>query len=179
MASLNASMPSTNANVNRNTTIPSSGLVQRWIYGPSGRGTLDIIQGCIVTIFLCSWSILCLNVPMQGRRRWAPLKLKVQWMLFAIPWPELTLAVAVDQWVSAAPCVESFSSLGYSLWTIRHAFFADMGGVVLQAPGFPPFPIDGQQPSVSSKKVTYPTHRSTYKSSETRTRPMALPVPLC
>lgn len=28
---------------------------------------------------------------------------------------------------------------------MRHAFFADMGGFVLQAPDFPPFPIDGQQ----------------------------------
>jgi hypothetical protein len=38
-----------------------------------------------------------------------------------------------------------FQAAGYEQWTITHAFFADMGGILLQTPGYPEFPIDAEQ----------------------------------
>ena len=73
------------------------------------------------------------------------MKDKLRWMLFTLFWPEITLGVAFEQWESASQCVEDFSKANYPQWTMRHAFFADMGGFMLQSPDFPPFPVDGQQ----------------------------------
>ena len=93
-------------------------------------------------------------------------------MLFAITFPEVLTGMAAEQWRSARQSVEDFSNLGQdwdsalrsqkssanfhmvklnfsrlksSPWTMRHAFFADMGGYLLSAPDLRPFPIDGQQ----------------------------------
>ncbi|MCJ1412948.1 hypothetical protein MMC19_007049 [Ptychographa xylographoides] len=65
---------------------------------------------------------------------------------------------AIIQWISACQCVESFTEIGYPQWTMCHAFFADMGGFILQAPDFPPFPVDGQQLIylVKKKYIPYP-----------------------
>jgi hypothetical protein len=45
--------------------------VQGWTCQPDGRGSLDIIISCCTTIFLCCWSVLCINVPPShwGRKR--------------------------------------------------------------------------------------------------------------
>lgn len=76
------------------------------------------------------------------------MKDKLRWMLFTLFWPEVTAGVAFEQWESASQCVEDFSKhikKGHEQWTMRHAFFADMGGFMLEAPDFPRFPVDGQQ----------------------------------
>ena len=140
-----------------NRTIPVP-LAPGWIHQPDGRGTLDIIQSCLLTIFLCSWSALCLNVPVPARHRWTFLQFKVNWMIFTIFFPEVVVAFAAEQWESACQSVEDFKRLGYPEWTMRHAFFADMGGYHLQAPDFPPFPVDRQQLIylVDRKHITYP-----------------------
>lgn len=122
-----------------------SGLAQGWVEQPKGRGTLSILLSCITTIFLCSWSVLCLNIPDPGGRRWAFLRYKLRWQLFAIFFPEIVTSMAAEQWESANQSVQEFKRLGYPQWTMRHAFFADMGGFMLESPGFPPFPVDSEQ----------------------------------
>ena len=59
-----------------------------------------------------------------------------------------------------------FSWLGYKQWTMRHAFFADMGVFLLQASDahmFPAFPVDGHQLAylVKNGYVDYPLHIDT------------------
>jgi hypothetical protein len=76
------------------------------------------------------------------------MKDKLRWMFFTLFWPEITLGVAYEQWESASQCVEDYSKMkkkGHENWTMRHAFFADMGRFLLKAPDFPGFPVDGQQ----------------------------------
>ncbi len=53
--------------------------------------------------------------------------------------------MAVEQWESANQSVQTFKNLGYPQWTMRHAFFADMGGFMLQSPDVPLFPVDSKQ----------------------------------
>lgn len=66
--------------------------------------------------------------------------------------------MAVEQWESANQSVQEFRRLGYPYWTMRHAFFADMGGFVLHCPGFPLFPVDSEQLAylVKKKYLQYP-----------------------
>ncbi|KAI9866389.1 MAG: hypothetical protein M1813_001511 [Trichoglossum hirsutum] len=73
------------------------------------------------------------------------LKNKLRWMLFALIFPEVITAIGAEQWASAFQCLEDLANLGYTEWTMRHAFYANMGGFMLESPDFPTFPIDGQQ----------------------------------
>ena len=72
--------------------------------------------------------------------------------------PEVLVATAAEQWLSARQSVEAFFALGYPGWTIRHGFFADMGGIVIAPLGCEPFPIDSQQPAylVKNKHMEMP-----------------------
>ncbi|KAA8650406.1 uncharacterized protein ATNIH1004_003092 [Aspergillus tanneri] len=60
--------------------------------------------------------------------------------------------LAMGQWSSARESVKAFKKLnekrrkGESDWTMTHAFYADMGGFLLNGPGIDvPFPIDAKQ----------------------------------
>lgn len=160
-------------------------LLYGWVPQPNGRGTLDIIQNCLLTIFLCSWSVLFLNLPANGYTDYKLLKTKLRWMLFTILFPEMMTGIAAEQWRSARQSVKSFhglrqrweeslqsesacenktslvrntAALKCCPWTMRHAFFADMGGLHLQCEDFVPFPIDSQQLLylVEKEHVPYP-----------------------
>lgn len=147
-------------------------LSQGWIPQPNGRGTLDILQSCLATIILCTWSVLFLNVPPENEGPWEMVKAKARWMLFTILFPEVLTGVAAEQWRSACQAVEDFARiekeweaaldsvsssketpritnnlarLRRSPWTMRHAFFADMGGFHLKCPEFPAFPVNSHQ----------------------------------
>ena len=137
-----------------------------WVDQPNTRGTWDIIQTCVLTIFLCSWSSLCLNIGANRTSRKTFLKTKFAWMLFTILYPEATVGTAGQQYFAARQSVEEFSQMGYTQWTMRHAFFADMGGFLLQAPdspAFPAFPVDSRQLAylVKNGHVDYPLHVDT------------------
>jgi hypothetical protein len=62
-------------------------------------------------------------------------------MALAIAGPEFVLAGACGQLGTAQESVKAFHDLGYTQWTIRHGFFADMGGFLLIPRGSEPFPV--------------------------------------
>jgi hypothetical protein len=66
-------------------------------------------------------------------------------MFWAIVGPELVLSVAIGQRASARRSVRRFKALGHPQWTIRHGFFADMGGVLLQPKDSTPFLVNSRQ----------------------------------
>lgn len=136
-----------------------SALTHGWVQQCNGRGTLDIIQSCIITLIFCSWSVLCLNVPESTGGRRGFLRYKLWWTMIALIFPEVITGIAGEQWRAATQCREEFLSLGHSQWSMRKAFFANMGGFVLESPDFPQFPIDGQQLAylVRKKYLDLPT----------------------
>lgn len=54
-----------------NASSTATGLTQGWTPQPNSRGTLDIIWSCVFTVFLCSWSVLCVHVPARTDTHWA------------------------------------------------------------------------------------------------------------
>ena len=66
-------------------------------------------------------------------------------MIQAVMGPEFVLAFATGQRVEAKRSVRAFKAMGYSKWTIRHGFYANMGGFVLQPRDSKPFPINSKQ----------------------------------
>ena len=142
-----------------------SGTTYGWVGQPSGRGTFDILWGSIFTIFLCTWTSLHLNIPSMKERyihRWLR---KFRWMLQAIMGPEFVVAFATGQKVEARRSVEMWKRSGYNGWTMRHGFYANMGGFVVEPRNSKPFPVNSKQlhylvtrgyttfPSISGKDI--------------------------
>ena len=155
----NASSFSSIASVHQADSDPTKIVFTKgWVSQPNGRGTIDIVWSCVFTIFLCSWSVLCVNVPAAhestARVWWRKLFLAA----LAVCGPEFIFQIALGQWVSARQSVKSFQNDGYPDWTLTHAFFADMGGFILTTPGWKPFPIDAKQLHylVTKGHVPYP-----------------------
>jgi hypothetical protein len=66
-------------------------------------------------------------------------------MFWAIVGPEIVLAVAIGQHASARRSRKRFHKLGHKQWTVRHGFFADMGGIILQPKASAPFLVNSRQ----------------------------------
>ncbi|KAM0276576.1 hypothetical protein ACHAQH_006629, partial [Verticillium albo-atrum] len=79
-------------------------------------------------------------------------------MILAILGPEIVLTYAAGQWSRAQHSVQAFHTAGYEAWTVRLAFFADMGGFVLGASGVEPFPLNAKQLHwlVANRHIEYP-----------------------
>lgn len=59
--------------------------------------------------------------------------------------PEFVLGFATGQKVEAGRSVQRFKKAGFPEWTLRHGFYANMGGFHLQPPTGPSFPINAKQ----------------------------------
>ncbi|CAG8122442.1 unnamed protein product [Penicillium olsonii] len=112
-----------------------------WVSGPNTRGTMDIIWSSILTVFLCTWTAVCLNLPSPKDNQFQILCRRAKWMFWAIVSPELVLAVAIGQYASARRSVKRFRKLGMKedRWSLRHSFYADMGDMLLQPSDSTPF----------------------------------------
>ena len=59
--------------------------------------------------------------------------------------PELIVGFATGQKVEARRSVEMWKNSGFQKWTMRHGFYANMGGFVLQPRDSQPFPVNSKQ----------------------------------
>lgn len=126
----------------QNLTITAHPDRKGWVSQPDGRGTIDILWPYLLTSFLCTWTAIHLSVPAQTDTYWVVVRRKVRWMVQAILAPELVLGFATGQRAEAQRSLEILHGLGYSNWTIRHAFFANMGGFGLVTPDWTSFPVN-------------------------------------
>lgn len=118
---------------------------QGWTDQPNTRGSLDILWSCGFTMFLCSWFILCLNVPAPDDTPFKIFRRKLYMTALGFLGPEFIFQIALGQWLSARRSVKDFHQLGYRQWTMTHAFYADMGGFILHTRDWTPFPVDAKQ----------------------------------
>ncbi|KAL1978255.1 hypothetical protein VTN31DRAFT_1114 [Thermomyces dupontii] len=94
---------------------------------------------------LCSWSILCMNVPAPNESLLRIYIRKLYLTALALLGPEFIFQIALTQWESARQSVKDFHECGYTDWTMKHAFYADMGGFVLKTKDWVPFPVNAKQ----------------------------------
>ncbi|KAF2420528.1 hypothetical protein EJ08DRAFT_653807 [Tothia fuscella] len=141
-------------------------LHEGWVFAPDGRGTFDISRDCLLTIFLCSWQILCLNLPAKNdkfrRRFWR----KYLWTLLTVLGPEVVFQRSLGEWLLARRAVHDFEKLGrgqvgWMEWTETHSFYANMGGIVLVPPdsdNCERFPVNSAQLHflVEGQYIDYP-----------------------
>lgn len=138
-----------------------NGRITWWVSQANFRGTWDIIWTSFVTVFICTFTLLCLNVPAKGDSTFVLFRRKVLWMLLAILAPEIILTYAAGQWSRARHSVQEFHAAGHTEWTMRMAFFADMGGFVLEPAGSKSFPLNAKQLHwlIINKHLEYPETR--------------------
>ncbi len=67
-----------------------------WTPEPNGRGTWTLLSSCVITIALCAWTALHLNVPEHGTsgRQWLR---KTKWLMLGLTAPEMVVYVAWRQ----------------------------------------------------------------------------------
>ena len=66
-----------------------------WKAGPTQRGSLMLIYGCLSTIFASTWTVLHLNVPAPDDSAWTRGLRKIKWMAITILFPEFIFSKAV------------------------------------------------------------------------------------
>lgn len=108
---------------------------------------MDILVSCVATTLLCIWSSVCVNVPNQKYGAWDIARDKWHMLCLGSLAPENILLLALGQYSSALSTYDAFKASKFpsEYWTMRHAFFADMGGFILCPKDWTPFPIDGKQ----------------------------------
>ncbi|KAJ7151313.1 hypothetical protein C8R43DRAFT_886755 [Mycena crocata] len=88
------------------------------------RKLFDIIWGCLVTIFACTWVSVHPNVPPPNQSRLALFWRRLKLMLIAIIAPELMVGFAARQFFTARSFAKEFKI------SRTHGFFICMGGFV-------------------------------------------------
>ena len=131
------------------STIPETGngvyCQPQFVQEPTQRGAFGITWSCAVTLFLCAYTSIHLNVPSHSERFWRVCLRVFLWMLATITAPELVLLFATGQKLEARRSMEIWRSDGCTDWTIRHGFFVNMGGLEVKPQGSPAFPINSKQ----------------------------------
>lgn len=125
-------------------TNSSEAHLDGWVGSPNNRGTGDIIWSCFIAVFVCTWTILHLNLPPEHEGEWLPKLRKARWMTMAVIVPEVVTACAFVQRVAAREAVRSMKTLGHS-WSLTQGFYFNMGGVWLQPRNSKAFPINAVQ----------------------------------
>jgi hypothetical protein len=132
--------------------------IDGWVGQSGTRGTFDILWTSLFTIFISTFTLLCLNVPAANDSPWRITAQRLFWMGLAIAGPEFVLTAASGQLNTAQESIKPFHELGYPQWTIRHGFFADMGGFLFIPRESKPFPITSKHLHwlVSRKYLPFP-----------------------
>lgn len=61
----------------------------RWRDEPATRGTWNILSTCLITLGLCLWTALHLNIPRHKEGTWGPKLRKTRWLLLGLLAPEM------------------------------------------------------------------------------------------
>ena len=119
-----------------------------WVQDPNGRGTSGLILSCVLTLGLCVWSAMHLNIPPKGETQFQYWARSIKWVILGVLIPELVVLSAWRQWLSARKMSLELDNIFQEQkarglpprrnpWTIAHSYYAGMGGFVLDTECLP------------------------------------------
>lgn len=73
-----------------------------WYEPPNERGTWDIIVSCVLTLTICVWSALHLNVPTEESKLAERNYRRARWIALGLFAPELVVSTAFGQFLTAS-----------------------------------------------------------------------------
>lgn len=90
-----------------------------WMPGPQYRSTMDLITTCVLTLFLCVWTAVHLNIPgaeMRGKTwcriiRPEDFQARLFWILLGLLAPEIVLFVAWKEYIQACIIGRKFNKI--------------------------------------------------------------------
>src|SRR4030088_1682578 len=85
--------------INSSTPLTSSPV--SWEPDPEGRGTFSLIFSCLLTLGLCVWSAMHLNIPPHDESLVQSYMRNLKWGLIGVFGPELVVFAAWRQYNSA------------------------------------------------------------------------------
>lgn len=133
-----------------NNATSSASRLAGYVQDPNGRGTPSLLISCVLTLILCVWSALHLNVPSRNHTPVSDLWLNTRWIITGIYAPELVVFAAWRQWCSAKLLHKlvtetlkdtnsikngSCSPSRATEWSMTHSFFACTGGFAFELEG--------------------------------------------
>ncbi len=77
-----------------------------WQSDPDGRGTVTLVSSCVLTLTICVYSAMHLNVPPHGESTFQFWLRNIKWGLLGIFGPELVIFIAWKQYLSAKTIVK-------------------------------------------------------------------------
>lgn len=104
LAVLLAAFPRLSASVPVQTAVDPS-----WVPDPSGRGTWGLIQSCLITLYLCVYTALHLDIYPAKKPRDEYLR-QFGWAIFASVAPEAVLVQAFRQWICARQMLKQINA---------------------------------------------------------------------
>jgi hypothetical protein len=128
---------------NGNKTLLQSELAPSWATTPNIRSTASLLWTCVLTLCVCVFTVIHINVPLPNEPQAFHFLRKTKWAVFAIVAPELALATAIQQWSTARALKRELNSLSSSQndgkvdsnstkkFGITYCFYAVMGGFMV------------------------------------------------
>ena len=75
-------------------------IISGWVNDPDGRGTFTIVSSCVLTLSLCVYTAIHLNVRHYRTTELQSWIETTKWVVFGILAPELVVFVAWRQYIS-------------------------------------------------------------------------------
>jgi hypothetical protein len=141
-----------------NCTFPSA--IVNFVSSGNVRGTLDILWSSLFTLLICTWTVQHLNIPQQTKDydgSWDKLKeafkrsgTKVKWMLVTLIVPEFLVGRAFQDFMMTKKSCREMRRLAEKdgvKWTLTHAYYANMGGFILEVDSSPASKLSHPNPT--------------------------------
>jgi hypothetical protein len=128
----------------QNITALRTEVAPLWVDDPSGRGTWSLLSSCTITLGICVWNSIHLNLPSQGERSWVRWARKIKWLFIAILVPEAVVYNAFQQWMVASDFLKKLKKAAQTHnskeengavdggFDMIYAHFVTMGGFALR-----------------------------------------------
>ena len=114
---------------------PTSQSEPIWSPPGSRRSTIDLVQSCVLTLIICSWTAVHPDIPPKGKQHWWMFS-KLMAALCAIVMPEYFLRMAFDElWEARLICEELKKLEKSELTTADQTDFPNDQGLNLDANG--------------------------------------------
>ncbi|KAK2806716.1 hypothetical protein FQN50_005710 [Emmonsiellopsis sp. PD_5] len=132
-----------------------------WEREPLTRGTFRLIASCVITLSLCVWTAVHLNIPARFSGNYLR---RTGWVIMGLLAPELVVYTAWRQWSSGKELTRQMGELleeraaktgntrKYE-WSLVHSFYAGMGGFVIDVPGNKGFVSDRSRFTLTAQGV--------------------------
>ena len=133
------------------TTAPAAnltaqGLYHGWMPTADVRGTIDILWGCLTTIFICVWTVIHPRIPNYPKERLKFSGNRTKWLrgkivetnlipaLAGLIFPECIAASAVSDFIGARRTREILNHGKGDILSTTHGFALNMGVFCLKTP---------------------------------------------